>query len=211
MLNVFDQTSLSPEQVALRIGVSNMTYRRWRKAGPGNKVPRLYQMGIIDGVHQLIVEKKLDAERPEISSFLSRYTQTSLDAALSHLGFDKHELLSGTTDQDKLTGGLSKIGGRKSSQEYVNMFWGKLPHYKAFGEQWTKHLDQLSGIVKSPVIPHVDKLVALGALFYLFNPFDLIPDYIPVFGYLDDFAVIALACAYYGAKYVNSKKDNQKI
>jgi uncharacterized membrane protein YkvA (DUF1232 family) len=33
------------------------------------------------------------------------------------------------------------------------------------------------------------------AIIYFVNPFDLIPDFIPVIGYLDDVAVIALAVA----------------
>ncbi len=37
--------------------------------------------------------------------------------------------------------------------------------------------------------------IAIGAILYFINPFDLIPDSIPVFGYLDDFAVMTLALA----------------
>jgi uncharacterized membrane protein YkvA (DUF1232 family) len=33
---------------------------------------------------------------------------------------------------------------------------------------------------------------ALGAIIYLVSPFDLIPDFIPVFGFLEDAAVLTL-------------------
>jgi uncharacterized membrane protein YkvA (DUF1232 family) len=46
-----------------------------------------------------------------------------------------------------------------------------------------------------------DKLVAYGALFYLLCPFDLIPDYVPVFGYMDDFIVLGFAVAYYVKRF----------
>ena len=42
-------------------------------------------------------------------------------------------------------------------------------------------------------IPWRSIAMAVFALLYLLNPMDLIPDYIPVIGYVDDAAVIALA------------------
>lgn len=41
----------------------------------------------------------------------------------------------------------------------------------------------------------VARSLAIGALLYFINPFDLIPDSLPVAGYLDDFAVMTLALA----------------
>jgi uncharacterized membrane protein YkvA (DUF1232 family) len=47
----------------------------------------------------------------------------------------------------------------------------------------------------------MEKLSAYGALFYLITVFDLIPDTIPVFGVLDDFAILGIVTAYYLRKF----------
>ncbi|MGI6393655.1 MAG: YkvA family protein [bacterium] len=44
--------------------------------------------------------------------------------------------------------------------------------------------------VKSDKMPLKEKAIVVGALGYFILPFDLIPDFIPVIGYGDDFAVL---------------------
>ena len=52
---------------------------------------------------------------------------------------------------------------------------------------------ELLDCLKNPKSPTASKAICIGALLYLVNPFDLIPDTIPIVGYLDDFAVLTLA------------------
>jgi uncharacterized membrane protein YkvA (DUF1232 family) len=65
------------------------------------------------------------------------------------------------------------------------------------GKDWAERISSLMKVLESNELHTFDKLVAYGALFYLIFPFDLIPDYIPVFGYMDDFIVLGFAVAYY--------------
>lgn len=44
-----------------------------------------------------------------------------------------------------------------------------------------------------PKLSIKDKLIAIGAIGYFISPLDLIPDWIPVIGYLDDLAILSWA------------------
>ena len=45
-----------------------------------------------------------------------------------------------------------------------------------------------------PKLSYFDKAIVLGALGYFISPLDIIPDYIPVVGLLDDFSILCWAC-----------------
>jgi uncharacterized membrane protein YkvA (DUF1232 family) len=67
-------------------------------------------------------------------------------------------------------------------------------HYEVLVEAWESFQIFLR-LVRSWLdgryyIPAVSLLMVIGALIYLVNPFDLIPDSIPVLGMVDDAAVI---------------------
>jgi uncharacterized membrane protein YkvA (DUF1232 family) len=46
--------------------------------------------------------------------------------------------------------------------------------------------------VRDPRVPWYAKLVAGGVVAYALSPVDLIPDFVPVVGYLDDLVIIPL-------------------
>ena len=50
----------------------------------------------------------------------------------------------------------------------------------------------LARLVADPMLPRAAKVALAAALLYLASPFDLIPDFIPIVGYVDDLLVAAL-------------------
>lgn len=63
------------------------------------------------------------------------------------------------------------------------------------GRNFVSHVKFLMKAITEK-IPAKSRALAMGALLYFVNPFDLIPDALMGVGYLDDFAVLALVCAY---------------
>lgn len=49
--------------------------------------------------------------------------------------------------------------------------------------------------VRDPRTPWYAKLLAAGVVAYAFSPIDLIPDFVPVLGYLDDLILIPMGIA----------------
>ena len=73
-------------------------------------------------------------------------------------------------------------------------FWDKVKKYgKQAGKQTVYYSLLLFYTAKSPSVPKSSKMIVVGALSYLIFPVDLIPDFIPVVGLVDDASVIAAA------------------
>jgi uncharacterized membrane protein YkvA (DUF1232 family) len=56
-----------------------------------------------------------------------------------------------------------------------------------------QYLRLLSGLVTDRRVSMVDKLLVVGAIAYIVMPIDLIPDFIPFFGEIDDLYILVLA------------------
>lgn len=48
-------------------------------------------------------------------------------------------------------------------------------------------------MLADPRTPVAARLIGLFAVFYVIIPFDLIPDYVPIYGLIDDIIVVAIA------------------
>ena len=55
----------------------------------------------------------------------------------------------------------------------------------------------VSRLARDPRVPRRRKLILVALLGYLALPFDLVPDFIPVAGQLDDAVIVALALRYF--------------
>ncbi len=75
-------------------------------------------------------------------------------------------------------------------------FWDKIKDNVSFiGMKLIYKALQLYYVAQSPDCPMKIKAGIYGALGYLISPIDFVPDFVPVVGYSDDAAAIALALA----------------
>ncbi len=65
-----------------------------------------------------------------------------------------------------------------------------LSRLKSFGKQLKRELAVYRLVLKHPQTPWIAKLFLGLAVGYLVMPFDLIPDFIPIIGQLDDVVII---------------------
>lgn len=99
--------------------------------------------------------------------------------------------------------------GEYATEKDVQKLDSKLPAMKkgVIAKVWDKVLF-LWEQVKNPGIPLSLKITIVGALLYLVLPIDVLPDYIPGFGLLDDLAVI-LAVVREVSKYALPKLEKK--
>jgi uncharacterized membrane protein YkvA (DUF1232 family) len=72
-----------------------------------------------------------------------------------------------------------RTGAKRTVMSYVR----QLPQY----------LRLLGGLIADPRVAMIDKLLVAGAMAYIVMPIDLIPDFIPFFGEIDDVYLLVVA------------------
>ena len=81
--------------------------------------------------------------------------------------------------EDSPAVGAPRTGAKRTVMYYIR----QLPQY----------LRLLGGLLTDRRVALVDKLLVIGAIAYIVTPVDLIPDFIPFFGEIDDVYVLVLA------------------
>ncbi len=197
MMDLADEAGLSSEKLGELLGVSGLTIRRWKSSAKNADLPPLYERAFSKGVERLVVDGHINPESRLAQSIISEGRVLSFQATLKTLGFSDALKNRKGDPNDAIVEGLSQIGAAPSRVKEVDAGRRKLFNFAKMGAEWKRRIGGLWSVVRSPQLTFMDKLVAYGALFYLLTPFDLIPDYIPVIGLLDDYAVLGLALAYY--------------
>jgi len=75
--------------------------------------------------------------------------------------------------------GAPRTGAKRTVMYYIR----QLPQYVRL----------LGGLITDPRVALMDKLFVFGAIAYIVMPLDLIPDFIPFFGEIDDVYLLVLA------------------
>jgi uncharacterized membrane protein YkvA (DUF1232 family) len=206
LLVLMEEAELSPEALAKRLGVSHMSVRRWMRQPARQAIPAIYVKSAEDCVYQLMIEGRLEGASRSARWAVGRSSHLSFHASLSRLGVGK-ELRSVVPGQDdRFMAVLSQIGSNPAHRDEVDASAKQVSGFARLGAQWSGRIKVMRQALRSANVRPVDKLVAYGALFYLVCPFDLIPDSIPVFGLMDDYAVLSLATAYLLKKYAGVLK-----
>jgi uncharacterized membrane protein YkvA (DUF1232 family) len=169
-----EANKFSPEIFAGGLKISGMTIRRLLVKSPTTLIPEKYHAAL-DQVSGAPIELSLGNE--------------------ALLGVE--EIFGEKTSRSfkDLIGELEESG--KQCQDLKKLeedSWTKLED-KNVGREFVALVKSLVQSLSSKNVSFQSKAIAAGALLYFINPLDLIPDTIPVVGYLDDFAVLSLAAA----------------
>jgi len=198
LLILMRETKLSPEQLAKRLGISNMSIRRWMKNAPGATIPAIYEKTLWDAVYQMVAEGMLSTESAFVRKAVKESQRFYFRAAMKTLGYKGDSRGKSGFSMPLIMKGLSEIGAAPGHQLEVVKQRKKIFSFVRLGRDWKERISALMRVVVSPKLSIGDKLVAYGALFYLLCPLDLIPDNVPVFGLVDDYCVLGLAAEHYG-------------
>ena len=200
---------MSPEQFGERIGISGMTIRRWKDMPPADELPDIYKNAVLNAVYQLVAEDKLTTKSKTVREALG-HDWLPFDMAAANLGISSEMLEKFKNQPEEAAEALSQIGTDKAKRSIVDAKTEEINSHKKKGADWTYRITHLLLIIRSKNLRLVDKLIAYGAIFYLLNPFDFIPDHIPIFGFLDDFFFLGVAIAFYLKRYPEFFEDEKK-
>ena len=200
VISLLNETNFSPEKITEYISISNSTYRRWLKSDPKSKIPEEYEQNVADGIYKLLIDGFLSYDSTLVNNFLNNHLPKFFQASIGQLNYSEDLFSKDANHQDKIIAILAHLGNSSKVRDRIDNSGDKIKKFLKWGNVWKSNIQFLLDIIKLKSISSLDKLVAYGSLFYLILPFDLIPDQIAVFGYVDDFGIIGFATEYYRKK-----------
>jgi uncharacterized membrane protein YkvA (DUF1232 family) len=84
-----------------------------------------------------------------------------------------------TAQESPNIGGAPRTGAKRTVMYYIR----QLPQYVRL----------LGGLIGDKRVSVVDKMLVMGAIAYIVMPIDIIPDFIPFFGEIDDLYLLVMA------------------
>ncbi|MBY0472044.1 DUF1232 domain-containing protein [bacterium] len=156
-----DNHGLSPEQFAKRVHLSHMTIRRWLKKGPEHKLPTKYL---------LLMNEHINSPSGSLAGKNPLGTPKNFADLIHQL---EETGAAQVHESVRLESGVNEKLTEKGIDPFFKNYCGKL----------------ISNM-NSSKIPSKSRALCAGALAYFINPFDVIPDAVPLIGYMDDLAVM---------------------
>ncbi len=122
---------------------------------------------------------------------------------------DEKKIIKTTEVEDKIKNKEEIINNYQKDFD-ENSFWVKI---KNVGGKAGIKLIAMSLILyySLPKLSFGDKVIVIGALGYFVSPLDIIPDAIPVIGYLDDMSILAWAVKRIIANMKNVGKIDEEL
>jgi len=195
VVDLLEETGLSPEDLGERIGISGMTIRRWLRRSKDEVLPALYADATRWAVYKLIVDGRLKPDSKSAQWAFSTTDAMAQKARLVACGFPVSNE-GQSWNEEEILKALERLGQSEESREEVCSQLSKIESYRSLGEGWDESVGTALKVIAKPTAPAKIKTIAYGALCYLLFPFDLIHDTIPIVGLVDDFSMLSAMSAY---------------
>ncbi len=179
-----ERNNLSPEDFASSVQLSHMTIRRWLQKPNSEELPAKYAPLL----NPVLGETPMTAiPQFSIAGSLANMNMSDLMLEIERSGMDYTDGVDALESDVK-----TKLKTARVDKLFVD------------------YCKRLITLIRAPRVPLRAKAVCMGALLYFISPIDLIPDHIPVVGYLDDLAVLSIALNYANDATKAEEKKAQK-
>ena len=206
LITLLAETDLSPEALAEKVGLSGMTLRRWLLKPESESIGEPYASAFHSAIQRMVTEGSLDIASKSAQWSFAISSTLSHQAALKSLGFEGEMTPNFAGQEEQVLSMLGQIGSREKSRQEVDSRREAVSAFGRYGQLWSTRISFLTGVLDSNRFG-AKRFIAYGALFYLLFPFDLIPDVIPAFGFVDDLAILGLAVHFYQSDEKSTPKN----